>query len=250
MLLPAALESTTLGDVLGGLCRGGASGALILREEYGSTHEIGLIEGRVDRVLLARERQRLGDVLKANPRGATLAGAVERACSRASDPRPLGARLLAVRAISPELLERTVQGLHRERLEALFQLVKARLYFRPLRRMTSEHGALDCADFIVGRRRHRDRVRARLHDDAVTTFDDRHVTACRVLAVHPTATPQEIRKAYRRGVRRWHPDLFVNAEPSTVRHARRRFSELSESYLYLQSRRACLGRVWGERVNG
>lgn len=230
MLLPACLESTTLGDVLGCLYRGGAYGALQLYEANGRTHEIELIEGWVERVVLAHADSNLGHVLRQLSRGdARFEGALRRACLRSSDPRLLGERLVAVGAVSQGQLRLALKRLHYARLEQLFHLSRARLRFRPLRRVPCHVYGLGPAEFLHGRRRHRD-----AQEDANRLLTAQHEVKLRaahqVLGLAPGCTPHQIRRAYRQAAGQWHPDRFVNAGPELARRAQKQFTLVSDSY--------------------
>src|SRR5579884_612371 len=65
MRLPGRLQSTTLGDLLGTLHRGGASGTLELsEEERGRVHRVHLAEGLVIAVELDGAAPSLAEVLR------------------------------------------------------------------------------------------------------------------------------------------------------------------------------------------
>lgn len=233
MLLPASLESTTLGDVLGCLHRGGACGSLQLWEND-SAHEIELLDGCVERVQVAAARCHLGDLLRqTSSRGAAIDGALQRACLRVADPRPLGERLVAVGVISRAQMATALRRLHYERLEQLFRLRGARLRFRPLRRLPLPSCGLGPAVFLHGRHRYRD-VAARTTPSALHPDECDLRRAYRELGLPFGAAPREIRRAYRQAVSRWHPDRFAAEGPGQVKQAQERFFAIGDSYRRLQ----------------
>lgn len=233
MLLPASLESTTLGDVLGCLHRGGACGSLQLREN-GSAHEIELLQGRVERVQLAADPCHLGDLLRQTlSRGASIEGALQRACLRGADTRPLGERLVAVGVISRAQMTSAVRRLHGERLERLFRLRQASLRFRPLRRLPSPGCGLGPAVFLYGRRRYRD-VAAPAQPLVSHPDEGELRRAYRELGLPFGAAPREVRHAYRQAVSRWHPDRFAAQGPGPLKQAQARFLAIGDSYRRLQ----------------
>jgi DnaJ-like protein len=55
------------------------------------------------------------------------------------------------------------------------------------------------------------------------------VRACAVLGVTPSATAREAKRAYKKLVRRWHPDRFAN-DPQGEREATARLQQITEAY--------------------
>ena len=53
--------------------------------------------------------------------------------------------------------------------------------------------------------------------------------ACAVLGVTPSATAREAKRAYKKLVRRWHPDRFAN-DPQGEREATARLQQITEAY--------------------
>src|SRR5262245_26833803 len=64
MHLPGRLKATTLGDILGSLHRGGASGTLELVEPSGRTHRVHVANGLVTAVEVDRAAASLGEILR------------------------------------------------------------------------------------------------------------------------------------------------------------------------------------------
>ncbi|MGQ9827012.1 MAG: J domain-containing protein [Roseiflexus sp.] len=54
-----------------------------------------------------------------------------------------------------------------------------------------------------------------------------------LLGVPRSASPEEIKRAYRREIARYHPDRYVNADPADLEYARRRSQLLTEAYATL-----------------
>jgi DnaJ-like protein len=55
------------------------------------------------------------------------------------------------------------------------------------------------------------------------------VRACALLEVTPSATRREVKRAYRKLVRRWHPDRFAN-DPRAQAEATARLQMITEAY--------------------
>ena len=64
MQLPGRLKATTLGDLLGALHRGRASGTLELVESSGRAHRVHLAHGSVTAVEVDRAGASLGEILR------------------------------------------------------------------------------------------------------------------------------------------------------------------------------------------
>ncbi|WP_026369884.1 DnaJ domain-containing protein [Kallotenue papyrolyticum] len=63
--------------------------------------------------------------------------------------------------------------------------------------------------------------------------DFRHLDDYALLGVSPNATPEEIKRAYRREIARYHPDRFRNADPEAQRYASARSQRITEAYAAL-----------------
>jgi hypothetical protein len=57
---------------------------------------------------------------------------------------------------------------------------------------------------------------------------------CEILRVNSSATPEELKKAYRELVKEWHPDRFLH-NPRLRRKAEEKLREINEAYDRLQS---------------
>lgn len=169
MLLPGRLDTTTLGDLLGILYRGNATGVLELSEiaasngatRHGRAHRIHLLSGLVAGVETELEVTPIGELLARS--GKLDARAIEVMLYRMAlgDPRPAGEILVSMGAIAPDTL---IQGLRAQlhaKVEAVYRgLADARVTFRtsrPLPRDVLRIGTLMPRDFLHGRQRKRDR---------------------------------------------------------------------------------------------
>ncbi|MEZ4299024.1 MAG: J domain-containing protein [Polyangiaceae bacterium] len=168
MQLPGRLDSTTLGDILGVLYRGSATGVLELSEiaaraqatRYGRTHRIQLLSGLVAGVETELMCTPIGELLvrtgKMDPR------AIDVMLHRMGlgDPRPAGAILVGMGAVSHDSLVQGLRAQQRAKLDSLFKgLADARVTFRTSRPLPKEMlrvGTLMPRDFLQGRPRKRD----------------------------------------------------------------------------------------------
>lgn len=71
-----------------------------------------------------------------------------------------------------------------------------------------------------------------------------------LLGVSPSASPEEIKRAYRREIARYHPDRYVNADPKDLEYARRRSQLLTEAYATLSNPAARSAYNLGRRRSG
>ena len=206
MQLAGRLSRTTLGDVLGALYRGRATGILELIECGNSscsrTHRIHLSYG------LVRD-------IESNI--ATEARVVDTRVSL--DP-------------SGEMQQR-----QRSRLDALFRLNDARLAFRiaDVRRIHEPVSPLGPGDFLHGRPRFRDagsrRFGASARDDVpARRRDPARVRALRALGLAENADKTDVSRAFRALAARYHPDRFPGADERERAELMRRFAELSAAY--------------------
>lgn len=236
MQLPAALEHTTLGDLLGTLHRGKASGVLELVETSGVVHQIQLWEGLVVEVrLVGAAAQPLGQALCARSSNRLLPDAVDRALLRVSDPRPLGERLVASGALSLQQLYAVLPEVFRARLDWLDRLPRASVRFRPLREPKSRGVSLGPEQFLHGRRRggsRRAAPRSATSGPAPAAGTQDHV----LLGLPPGAPLTEINRAFRAAARQHHPDRYVHLGEQAVRRAQAHFTRIVQSYERLRAR--------------
>lgn len=166
MQLPGRLESTTLGDLLGILYRGSATGVLEL-SELGApkgglprTHRIQLLSGLVTGVETELFPTPIGELLARGGKMDRRAIDVMLYRMALGDPRPAGAILVQMRAVSQEALVQGLRGQIRARLDAIFRgLSDARIAFRTSRPFPKDSlrvGPLMPREFLHGRPRKRD----------------------------------------------------------------------------------------------
>ncbi len=204
ILLPARLDRTTLGDVLGALHRGRATGflELVLR-----TRRSFVFLSSVKPSAVASEGEALGELLLS--RGAIDRPTLDRAArARRRDDRLIGEILLDAGAVDERTIEGAMATQTAERLDALYRITKAELRFHvasfatdrspiPLR---AAYGApaLHPGVFLYGRPRARGRGKP--------TMADARREALRTLGLGIDAQPDDIKKAFRRLVLELHPD--------------------------------------------
>jgi hypothetical protein len=236
--VPASLEETTLGDVLGHLGRARATGALYLVEtgspRAGRTHRIHLRDGSPVVVASdgARIGQLLGDCGLAREEDVVRAAALQ----RIGDKRLFGELLIGGAAQSAELLERCVQAQTRMRLEPLFALPGARLTFIALDRDTRLEGAfgraarvsppLPARHYLHGRERRRGR--GGFVPSRPSATDEQ------LLGVAATNSSEELRRAFRRRAFDLHPDRARDAADREVRN--RELARVTAAYHRLSSK--------------
>ncbi len=171
MQLPGRLDTSTLGDILGTLYRGNATGVLELSEVpvAGSvrplrSHRIHLLSGLVASVETGLDVTPIGEIL-------ARAGKVDRRAidvmlyrMAIGDPRPAGAILVGMGAVSQDALLVGLRGQLRAKINAIYLGIgEARITFRtsrPLPKDALRVGTLLPRDFLHGRPRKRDRRRA------------------------------------------------------------------------------------------
>lgn len=170
MQLPGRLEGTTLGDILGTLYRGNATGVLELSELTPSgaptrpsrTHRIQLLSGLVASVETDLDTTPLGELLARTGKMDRRAIDVMLYRMALGDPRPAGAILVSMGAISSDTLVHTLRTQIRAKLDAIYRGVPdARITFRtsrPLPKDTLRIGPLMPRDFLHGRPRKRDLI--------------------------------------------------------------------------------------------
>jgi len=67
----------------------------------------------------------------------------------------------------------------------------------------------------------------------VSVYDFEELDFYELLGVPRSASPDEIKRAYRREIARYHPDRYANADPADLEYARRRSQLLTEAYATL-----------------
>lgn len=235
MQLPATLDQTTLGDLLGTLHRGRAFGVLELVERGGlRRHEVQLWDGLVVEVRLgAARRTVLGDVLCRQVPDPFLPAAIRRATLRRGDARVLGERLVAVGIVSRRQVNDALLDLYCERLRWLERLTQATVRFRPLGARARADVLLGPELFLFGRVRRRSEAAPRPHEHRAPLVGLTSDYA--LLGLPPDAPWSDVQRAFRAAVRTHHPDLYAHLGGEASNRAHTRFRALVESYERLRS---------------
>ncbi|MGH7272434.1 MAG: DnaJ domain-containing protein [Polyangiaceae bacterium] len=240
MQLPGRLSSTTLGDLLGALCRARATGTLELAEDRGRVHRIYLSQGRVAAVDLEGASPRLAEILRRDH--VANDDVLTRSLLRAMASRRLhGEVLIDDFHLSPSLVGRALRQQVWDRLAVLDRLVDERVSFRvavrpPRGALGTRQPPLDPHEFLHGRRRARERsapqgASSRASSSAQTCdSNESGESAWHLLGVPPGAEVREIKRAYRTLARSVHPDLHPDATDDERRSLQARFAELTEAY--------------------
>lgn len=241
MQLPGRLKATTLGDLLGALHRSHASGTLELREANGRVHRVHLSSGLVTAVELDRASASLAEILRRHD--AIDEDTLRRSLLRAMASRRLhGEVLVRDFHLSPEVVDRAVRRQMMLRLSVLEDLGDAQICFhvtvqRPRGALVDQ--PLSAADFLAGKKRARDRAATPASgtyrsspSSAVLpgAWDPARASAYRALGLPYNAAPDEVKSAYRRLVRTYHPDLHPDASHEERRSLSLRFSEVTAAY--------------------
>ena len=245
MLLPGRLRQTTLGDLLGTLHRGRVHGTLELAEDLGRTHRIHLADGLIVAVEFDGSAATLAEVLRGS--GSVDDGVLRRSLLRAiASQRLHGEVLVEDFRLSPLVVDAAVREQMTTRLTRIEQLKDARVHFRVT--LKPPRGAvvqmpLGPSAFLAGRRRFREREGAPASTgphrfgqpnsasrSAPPSLRDRPLSAWRILGVAPGADEGEIKRAYRRLARAYHPDLHPEASDPEKRDLADRFSALTVAY--------------------
>jgi DnaJ-like protein/uncharacterized protein DUF4388 len=236
MNLPGRLRMTSLGDLLGTLHRAEATGTLELAEDNGRAHRVFLSGGFVVAVEIDGAAPTLGEILREHHGvGDDL---LKRSLLRAMSSKRLHGDVL----VNDFRIDGAVVGaaLRRQivaRLERLDRITDARVLFRVALR--TPRGALTDAplpasQFLAGKRRARDAAgrakSARAVGGPAPAHEPSRDVALRVLGVSSAADEPEIRRAYRRLARAFHPDLHPSASEDERRALVERFHAVTEAY--------------------
>jgi hypothetical protein len=239
MQLPGRLKATTLGDLLGTLHRASASGSLELVETNGRTHRVHLASGLVTAVELDRASASLAELLRRED--AIDEDTLRRSLLRAMASRRLhGEVLVRDFHLSPSIIGRALRQQVMIRLAVLEELADAQVCYRvtvrpPRGALTDE--PLAASEFLSGKKRARDRAsesesrfRSARPSFAPGTFDTGKANAYRTLGLPFGAEATDIKQAYRRLVRSYHPDLHPEASHEERRSLSTRFAEVTAAY--------------------
>jgi DnaJ-domain-containing protein 1 len=239
MNLPGRLKATTLGDLLGTLHRSQASGTLELAEDSGKRHRVYLSNGLVVAVEVDGATPTLAEILKeGHGVGEDL---LRRSLLRAmSSERLHGDVLVRDFQVDKPVVDEALRGQVASRLEHIDRLMDARVLFRVALRVPKSAATaspLPASRFLAGKRRARDsktpapgRARAPWSTGTPLGREDPRSAAFRVLGVPPSADEAEIRRAYRRLARRFHPDTHPAASDTERRALSDRFQTVTEAY--------------------
>jgi hypothetical protein len=238
MQLPGRLSQTTLGDLLGAAFRERITGTLELEEVTGPVagrrHAVFLEDGLVVRIDTELGAERIGQLLV--EQGIISLHGLRRLLWRrpAEDEGPLGAWLVAEGHVDPNALALALARQLEARLEALFALGDARLFFRvpkPRDRRKDAPAALRPPDFLPGRPRAREAPGGRRRGPAQARRADPVRGHClSVLQLSESAGAAEVREAFRRLASRYHPDRHPGASHEEKCEMLRKFAELSRAY--------------------
>jgi hypothetical protein len=240
MQLSGRLKATTLGDLLGALFRGRATGTLELVETNERTHRVHVADGLVTAVEVDRACASLGEILQRDEGldDDTLRRSLLRALA---SQRLHGEVLIKDFRVSPSVVDRALRTQALLRLKMLEVLSDARVSFHVTMRAprcAQTDAPLGTSDFLVGRPRARDRVAesgtfpstSRARAPITRAVDSRRAASLRALGLDPSAGEDEVKQAYRRLVRTLHPDLHPTATAEEKRGLSARFSEVTTAY--------------------
>lgn len=240
MQLPGRLKATTLGDLLGALHRSGSTGTLELVEQSGRAHRVHLAGGNVTAVELDRATASLAEVLRRQDE--IDEDTLRRSLLRAMASRRLhGEVLVRDFHLSPAVVGRALRAQVMLRLQVIEQLPDAQVIFRvtvrPPRGALTD-APLGSAEFLAGRRRTRDRgsippsgtYRAGGTSGLPGGWDPARAQAYRALGITFNAEGPEVKQAYRRLVRTYHPDLHPDATHEERKTLSARFAEVTAAY--------------------
>jgi DnaJ-domain-containing protein 1 len=241
MQLPGRLKATTLGDVLGSLHRARASGMLELVEASGRSHRVHLALGLVTAVEVDRAAASLGEILRSEDEVDD--DVLRRSLLRAmASSRLHGEVLVRDFHLSPVVVGRALRRQLLQRLQMLEELADAQILYRVTVR--PPRGALlddplAPSEFLAGKKRARDRRAepasgtyrsARPPSGLPGSIDVGRLVAYRALGLASGAADDEIKRAYRRLVREYHPDLHPDATSEERRSLSVRFAEVTAAY--------------------
>jgi DnaJ-domain-containing protein 1 len=241
MQLPGRLKTTTLGDLLGALHRSGSTGTLELAEPSGRVHRVHLATGLVTAVELDRATASLAEILRRQDE--IDEDTLRRSLLRAMASRRLhGEVLVRDFHLSPAVVGRALRRQVMLRLQILEELGDAQICFRvtvrPPRGALTD-APLDAPEFLVGRKRTRDKGAipasgtyrsSAAHSGLPGGWDPARAEAYRALGVSFNADPTEVKQAYRRLVRTYHPDLHPEATSDERKTLSTRFAEVTAAY--------------------
>ncbi len=243
MNLPGRLAATTLGDLLGTLSRASATGALELIDDRGRSHRVHVADGAVVRVDLDGAAPTLLEVLRKEQ--TVDDGVLKRSLLRAMAGRRLhGDVLVKDFGVERTVVERALRRQMAGRIGILARLEDANVRFRVALRSDPKaglHAPLPAQEFLPGMARARDGVGRDPSKRAPTARPgaspgSRSFTqgvrtrALAMLGLGPEATVEDVRRAYRELVRRYHPDHHPGAQGATLAELARTLDEVTKAY--------------------
>ena len=250
MQLPGRLKASTLGDLLGLLHRHRTTGTLELlevpsptgRTVPGRLHRIHLVHGLVTAVDTGARVPPIGEVLRRE--GFLGAGEIGRLLRHLADgdARPAGEILIAEAAVSADVIDAGLRAQLRDKIEALYEIEDAQIGFRPPRPSPAGRRSkpLSPSDFLHGRARARDRrTRASAEarprsgpESSPGRFVDpaERARALTTLGLSGSASPLEIRRAFRRLASELHPDRYPGDEPDARQRRSLVFARVTAAY--------------------
>jgi hypothetical protein len=233
MNLPGRLRLTTLGDVLGAVCRDGATGVLELTEAHGpfagAIHRVHVAAGLVAHVETHIATARLGEVLRRLGLASDAALARLAAKILLLPHERAGEILVLDGAVTERDVAQALRLQRCERLERLFLLDDARLAFRVARAATRGAMPLHAGEFLHGRPRMRDRTGSSAQA-APRRRDPVRARALSTLGLSEAADPTSVQRAFRQLAVTMHPDRFPTASPAERAELMRRFAEITAAY--------------------
>jgi DnaJ-domain-containing protein 1 len=228
MQLPGRLRATTLGDLLGTLHRGEATGTLELTSDDGRTHRVHIAGGLITAVEIDGASPPLAEMLKSS--GAVDEATARRALLRAmSSQRLVGEVLVADFHLASDVVDAALHDQLLARLRELESLKDARIGFRvtvPPPPEALRERPLGPKEFLRGRRRARDRHAT----PQFPTGPQQGSDAYALLGVPRDANADEIRRAFRRLARELHPDRHPDATSDERRSLALRFAQVAAAY--------------------
>lgn len=255
MQLAGRLRATTLGDLLGELHRGAATGMLEFGTDQGRTHRVHLAHGLVTAVEIDGASPSLGEILR--ERKAADDDVLRRSLLRAMASQRLhGEVLIDDFRLPPAIVGDALRRQVTARLSVIDALSDARVSFRVAVRpprgalrgtsvgAASTHSPWDAPltarEFLAGKRRARARAAssasgcasayARGTPPARPVASSPEEDAWTTLGLAPGASRVDVKRAYRRLAHAVHPDLHPQATADERRALEVRFMRITRAY--------------------
>ena len=252
MQLAGRLRATTIGDRLGALQRGAATGMLEFGTDQGRTHRVHLAQGLVTAVEIDGASPSLGEILR--ERRAADEDVLRRSLLRAMASQRLhGEVLIDDFRLSPAVVGEALRRQVAARLSVIDALADARVSFRvavrpPRGALGGTAGSASASwdsplaprEFLAGKRRARARAssgsahagRTPPSRSAASSAED---AAWATLGLAPGSSRADVKRAYRRLAHAVHPDLHPQATAEERRALEVRFMQITRAYETLRS---------------